>query len=943
MRAAGDTLKMQPETPKHAAGDDMSTKSPSVSTTEQQKGAYNPKEVEEKWTRHWFDNEVFSLDIHPDKPRFSCALPPPNITGNLHMGHALNGTLQDVLIRLKRMQGYNVLWQPGTDHAGISTQMVVERQLKKEGKNRRDLGREAFVERVWNWRNEYGNTIMQQYKRLGVSFNWDRLAFTMDESYVKAIYRAFVTLYKEGHIYRGNRVTNWCPRCLTSLSDLEVEHDDVHGHLYLIDYPLVDGSGEVTVATTRPETMFGDVAVAVHPEDERFKKFVGKTVKLPLTTKELPVIADTYVDREFGTGCLKITPAHDANDWEVGQRHNLPMPVVIDHEGKMVACEEVPKQFHGKDRFITRQGTVDELKESGLLRQIRDYDHGVGHCERCHTVIEPYLSDQWYCAMKELAQPAITAVEEGRVVFIPERYANTYLDWMRNIRDWNISRQLWWGHRIPVWTCNDCTFQDAFEAAPEKCPKCGSTRLEQDPDVLDTWFSSALWPFATLGWPDETRELKVFYPTTILSTAREIINLWVARMIFMSLRFLKTIPFKQVLIHPVIQTADGKRMSKSKGNAIDPIDMIDKYGTDANRFWFTSVGIKGDQDVRFREDRLEEYKRFANKLWNAGKFVLAQLEGYKPTAIDIDKLTLADRWILHRYNTVLRNVSIAFNNYDFHDAARELYNFTWDDFCDWYIEIAKIQMASQDGADSAGTAGAGTAGAGTGAGTAGATVAAGGQTRRVLHTIFEGLMRAMHPITPFITEELWSRLPKSPLFGELISIMFAPYPREDDRFFCEDAENEMSLVMKVIRAIRNIRQTFNVPASAETDATLQCLDENEKTTLEKTAGYIKRLARISNLSFTADGALPPRSAWDQVGSTKVIVPLGSVIDVEKTRDKLMQRKQAVEKDIQKTKQILGSADFRARAPKEKVESIENQLAELERQLGSIDGQLKMLE
>ncbi|HEY9785721.1 MAG TPA: valine--tRNA ligase [Candidatus Obscuribacterales bacterium] len=891
------------------------TKSPSA-TVEGQKGAYNPKEVESKWTQYWFEREVFDLDIIPDKPRFSCALPPPNITGSLHMGHALNGTLQDVLIRLKRMQGYNVLWQPGTDHAGISTQMVVERKLKKEGKSRRDLGREAFVEQVWKWRHEYGNTILEQYKRLGVSFNWDRLAFTMDEGYVKAIYRAFVTLYKEGFIYRGHRVTNWCPRCLTSLSDLEVEHQEVHGHLYLIKYPLVGESGGLTVATTRPESMLGDVAVAVNPEDERYKKFIGRTVKLPLTERELPVIADSYVDVEFGTGCLKITPAHDANDWEVGQRHNLPAPVVIDAEGKMLANEYVPKQFHGKDRFITRQGVVEELKQQELLVEIQDYVHGVGHCERCHTVIEPYLSDQWYLSMKELAEPAIKAVEEGRVVFIPERYASTYLDWMQNIRDWNISRQLWWGHRIPVWTCEECKHRDAFETAPEQCPQCGSKKLEQDPDVLDTWFSSALWPFATLGWPQETNELKVFYPTTILSTAREIINLWVARMIFTSLKFLKTIPFKHVLIHPVIQTPDGKRMSKSKGNAIDPLDMIDRYGADANRFWFTSVGIKGDQDVRFREDRLEEYKRFSNKLWNAGKFVLAQLEGYTPKGIEADKLTLADRWILHRYNVMLRNVNVAFNNYDFDDAAREIYDFTWDYFCDWYIEIAKIQLAQEGTAE---------------------------QTRRVLHVVFEGLMRAMHPITPFITEELWSKLPKSELFTQLDSIMFAPYPREDERFFCEEAENEMSLVMKIIRSIRNTRQTFNVPAGSEADVILHIGDAGEKAILEKMTDYIKRIARAGQLTFASDSSMPPRSAWEQVASSKVIVPLGALIDVEKTREKLQQRKQAVEKDVQKTKQILDSADFRKKAPPEKVQSIESQLAELEKQLNSIDAQLKMLE
>jgi valyl-tRNA synthetase len=877
-------------------------------------GAYNPKEIEAKWTKEWFDREVFDLDILPDRPVFSCALPPPNITGNLHMGHALNGTLQDVLIRLKRMQGYNVLWQPGTDHAGISTQIVVERKLKQEGIKRRDLGRQKFVEKVWEWRKEYGDTIMQQYRRLGVSFSWDRIAFTMDESYVKAIYRAFCTLYKEGHIYRGNRICNWCPRCLTSLSDLEVEHEDVKGHLYLIKYPLTDGSGALTVATTRPETLLGDVAVAVHPADDRYKEFVGKSVKLPLTDRRIPVIADNYVEREFGTGCLKITPAHDANDWEVGQRHNLSSPVVIDSEGKLCSNQYVPDRFHGKDRFAVRKEAVTELEELGLMVEIKDYEHGVGHCERCHTVIEPYLSDQWYLSMKELALPAIKVVEEERVQFVPERYAATYLDWMKNIRDWCISRQLWWGHRIPVWTCEN-KHVDAYETAPEKCSKCESKTLTQDEDVLDTWFSSALWPFATLGWPEETREFKVFYPTTILSTAREIINLWVARMIFMSLHFVKSIPFKEVLIHPVIQTPDGKRMSKSKQNAVDPLDMIDKYGADANRFWFASVGIKGDQDVRFKEDKLDEYKRFANKLWNAGKFVLSQLDGYAPKAIDPAELTLADKWILHRFNSMLKNVSHAYNEYDFHIATSEIYDFTWDHYCDWYIEIAKIQLAKPELKE---------------------------QTQRVLHNVFEGLMRAMHPTAPFITDELWSRTPKSELFDNFDSIMFAPYPRDDERFFNEQSDADMGLIMKVIRSIRNIKQTFNVPASLEVEVIVQAENADEKKLLEANSTYITRLAKAKSVDF-ATKTLPPRSAWDKCGTIKIAVPLGNAIDVDKTREKLNQQLAATQKEFAKQSQIVANPDFTAKAPPEKVKIITDQLAELTHKEESIKEQLKMLD
>lgn len=882
--------------------------------------AYNPAEVEAKWTKHWFDNDVFDLDINPDKPKYSIALPPPNITGNLHMGHALNGTIQDVLIRLKRMQGYNVLWQPGTDHAGISTQIVVERMLKKEGKNRRDLGREKFIERVWEWRNESGNTILSQYKRLGVSFNWDRLAFTMDADYVKAIYRAFVTLYKDGAIYRGNRICNWCPRCLTSLSDLEVEHEEEAGHLYLIKYPLVDGSGSLTVATTRPETMFGDVAVAVHPEDDRYKTFVGKNVRLPLTDREIPVIADSYVERDFGTGALKITPAHDANDWEVGQRHKLPQPAVIDAEGKLCANDFVPADLQGKDRFKVREMAVEQLGQQELLAEVQDYTHGVGHCERCHTVIEPYLSDQWYVSMKELVEPAIKAVEDDRIVFVPERYATTYLDWMRNIRDWNISRQLWWGHRIPIWTCEN-GHEDAFEEPPTECTKCGSKKLEQDPDVLDTWFSSALWPFATLGWPGENRVLKEFYPTTVLSTAREIINLWVSRMIFMSFKFMKTIPFKHVLIHPVVQTPDGKRMSKSKMNAIDPLDMIAKYGADANRFLFTSMGIKGDQDVRFREDRLDEYKKFSNKLWNTGRFVLAQLEGFRPSGIDITKLTLADSWILHRYNTMLAVINEAYNTYDFQIVAGELHTFIWDYFCDWYLEIAKIQLAQE---------------------TEGKT--SDGQTKKVLHTIFEGLMRALHPIMPFITEELWSQTPKNVMFEQLVSIMFAPYPHQDDRFLNPASEEKMGFLIRVIRTIRDMRQTFNVPASAEAEVIISVENSTELEWLEAGRGYIQRLSnKINPLNMGVSLKAPSKAAHKKVSSATIFIPLANLIDVEKTKEKLQQRIQPIEKEITKVKDNLERPGFKERAPKDKVEAMEQQLVDLHAQLDSVKAQLKILD
>jgi valyl-tRNA synthetase len=884
------------------------------------KTAYMPDVIEAKWTAYWFENGIFDLDVNGDRPRFSIALPPPNITGNLHMGHALNGTLQDVLIRLKRMQGYNVLWQPGTDHAGISTQLVVERNLKKKGIRRRDLGREAFVEEVWKWRKEYGDNIMSQYKRLGVSFAWDRVAFTMDAEYVKAIYRAFVTLFKDGHIYRGHRVSNWCPSCLTTVSDLEVQHEETRGSLYLIDYESTSGVGTLTIATTRPETLLADIAVAVHPEDERFFQYVGTKVRLPLTGRELPVIADSYVDREFGTGALKITPAHDVNDWDVAQRHNLAAPLVIGEEGKLLANEYVPSKYQGKDRFRVRDEIVGDLKEAGLLREVQAYTHSVGHCERCNAVIEPLLSDQWYIRMKDLAEPAIKCVEEDRLVFFPERYTATYIDWLNNVRDWCISRQLWWGHRIPVWTCEKCGHVDAYEEPPKSCEKCKHEKLEQDPDVLDTWFSSGLWPFATLGWPEVTREFKLFYPTTALCTAREIINLWVSRMIFLSLYLVKTIPFKHVLIHPVIQTPDGKRMSKSTGNAIDPIDMIAKYGADANRFWFTSIGIKGDQDVRFREDKLEEYKRFVNKLWNAGRFVIGQLDGPLATRLNPDSLTLADRWILHRFHTLLQRLQEAYNNYDYQIAAKELYEFVWDQFCDWYLEIAKIQREREDTEPDADDP----------------------QTRNVLYTVFEGLLRALHPVMPFVTEELWSQLPKSQYLSEMESIMFAPFPREDINLLDQDAEKEMDFFIRVVKSIRNIRQTYGIPKGSQIEVFFRSNSESELETLKNAQPYIERLTN-SGLKNSTQPPAESKTAGDAISETNISVPLESVIDVAKTREKLSARKQSIEKDLNKVHEILSNKDFASKAPPEKVDTIKQQRQDLEQQLENIDQQLKVLD
>jgi len=911
VEAAASKMPNNPDASQAASASSISSTSSSASGS-----AYSAKEVEAKWTAFWFANKLFDLNIKTGCANYySAALPPPNITGNLHMGHALNGTLQDVLFRYKRMQGFNVLWQPGTDHAGISTQMVVERDLKKQGISRLDLGREKFLEVTWQWRNQYGNAILNQYKRLGVSFSWDRLAFTMDESYVKAVIKVFVRLFNDGLIYRGRRVVNWCPRCLTSLSDLEVQHEEKKGHLYIINYPFPGKSDGLSVATTRPETMFADVAVAVHPEDNRYKKFIGEKVTLPLTDRLIPVIADSYVDREFGTGVLKITPAHDPNDFEVGQRHKLDMPLVIDETGKLLADPLVPKAYHGKDRFVVREQVVIDLAEKNFLIEAKEHNNAISLCERCQTVLEPRLSDQWYMSMKELVKPAIAAVEKKQVVFVPERYASTYLDWMNNIRDWCISRQLWWGQRIPIWTCTKCGAIAAYEEAPGACHKCKAKEIEQDPDVLDTWFSSGLWPFVTLGWPNKTIEMEKFYPTDILVTAREIINLWVSRMIFFSLKIVNQIPFKYVLIHPVIQTADGKRMSKSKGNVIDPLDMIEKYGADTNRFWFCSVGIKGDQDVRFREDKLEEYKRFVNKLWNAGRFVMSKISGHvsigtKPVK---EQLSLADRWILSTYNKLLTTLDNAYTSYDFQILASELYQFTWDYFCDWYLEISKIESSTE--------------------------------TNTVLCHIFEGLLRTLHPIMPFVTEELWDQLKSVSEMTEdrraLKSIMFASYPQADASFIDAEAEEKMYYLIRLIRSIRNIRQTYNVPHSVQLEV-IFAGNTQETKLIKGNIRYIENIARVKLIEKSSAAEMPTRCASDTTDQTTIYIPLADVIDVQKTKDKLVQRKQSLEKEWQKSKQILENNEFKAKAPPDKVNALEEQLQAAQTQISHIQDQIKVL-
>ncbi|HHY61018.1 MAG TPA: valine--tRNA ligase, partial [Clostridia bacterium] len=732
-----------------------------MSTKAELAKTYSPKEVEAKWYRYWEENGYFHQDVDPDREAFSIVMPPPNVTGSLHMGHALDNTLQDILTRWRRMQGYNTLWLPGTDHAGIATQVRVEEEIAKEGLSKYDLGREKFLERVWDWKHTYGNRITQQLRTLGASCDWQRERFTLDEGCSRAVREVFKRLYDKGLIYRGDYIINWCPKCQTTISDIEVEHHETQGHLWHIKYPLAGEDGYVVVATTRPETMLGDTAVAVHPEDERYRHFIGKTVILPLVNREIPVIADEYVDPEFGTGVVKITPSHDPNDFEVALRHNLPGLTVMDKQGRM---NENAGPYQGLDRYECRKKIVADLEAQGFLLKVEEHQHAVGQCYRCDTVIEPMVSKQWFVKMKPLAEPAMRAVEEGRIRFVPERFTKIYLGWLENIRDWCISRQLWWGHRIPVWYCRDCEAEICALQEPEVCPKCGSKHLEQDPDVLDTWFSSALWPFSTMGWPEQTEDLKKFYPTSVLVTGRDIIFFWVARMIFMGLEFMQDVPFREVFIHGLVLDAQGRKMSKSLGNGIDPMEVIEQYGADTLRFMLITGNTPGN-DLRFQYERLEGARNFCNKIWNASRFALMHLGDMEPGAPK-ERLELADRWILSRLNHTVRQVTNYLERYELGEAARELYDFIWSEFCDWYIELVKPRLYGKVTPESRATA------------------------QQVLWYTLSEILRLLHPFMPFISEEIWQHLPHRE--G---SLMLEKWPEYREELQDSAAEKQMSLIM----------------------------------------------------------------------------------------------------------------------------------------------------
>ncbi|MDK2931932.1 MAG: valyl-tRNA synthetase [Bacillota bacterium] len=848
---------------------------------------YNPLEMEEKIYEEWLRGGYFHQEVDPSRKPFCIVIPPPNVTGSLHIGHALDNTLQDILVRWHRMMGDNTVWIPGTDHAGIATQVKVEAALAKEGLSRHDLGREEFVRRVWQWKEKYGGTIRSQLQHLGASCDWERERFTMDEGLSRAVRQVFVRLYEKGLIYRGTYIINWCPRCHTSLSDLEVEHEESKGTLYYIKYPLVGEKGHITVATTRPETMLGDTAVAVNPRDPRYSHLVGRKVVLPIMGREIPIIADEHADPEFGTGAVKVTPAHDPNDFEIGLRHSLPAVKVIGEDGRMT---KEAGRYEGLDRYACREKVVEELASLGLLEKTEAHDHAVGHCQRCNTVVEPMISRQWFVRMRPLAEPAIKAVEDGRIRFVPERFAKVYLNWMENVHDWCISRQLWWGHRIPVWYCGGCGETIASTEGPTRCPKCGSGKLEQDPDVLDTWFSSALWPFSTMGWPEDTPELRHFYPTSVLVTAYDIIFFWVARMIFMGLEFMGEVPFHDVFIHGLVRASSGKKMSKSLGTGVDPLEVVDKYGADVLRFTLVTGNTPGN-DMRFREERLEASRNFANKLWNAARFVLMNLRDFDPAGVDQSDLDLlpADRWIRSRANRVAEKVHSHLREYEVGEAARTLYDFTWDEFCDWYIEISKARLYGGD-AQARTTA------------------------RYVLSETLGKVIRLLHPFMPFITEGIWQRLP-----GAEGSIMVSPWPAFDERLDDPDAEAEMATLMDVTRAIRNIRSEMNVPPQKKLDAIVVATGRTAEV-LRAGSDLMVRLAGLARLSVEDRlERKPEKAASAVVTGAEVYVPLAGIIDLDTEVRRLEKDLRAAEAALEAAERKLSNPDFVEKASEEVVE------------------------
>jgi len=905
--------------------------------------AYSHKDVEAKWYSRWMNLGAFA-PARGEGPSFSMVIPPPNVTGSLHMGHALNNTLQDILCRYKRMDGYRVLWVPGTDHAGIATQNVVERRLAAAGLTRAQIGRAEFIERVWEWKREAGDAILHQLKALGVSCDWKHERFTMDEGLSRAVREAFVRLWEDGLLYRAERLINWCPRCKTALADIEVVHEEIDGHIWTIRYPLADDpSKALSVATTRPETMLGDTAVAVHPDDSRYRDFIGKKIRLPITDRIVPVISDAYVDKEFGTGALKITPGHDFNDFDIGARFGLDKISIFDADAKIDGSAFLARgengdwveRYRGMDRLEARKQIVAELKEKGYLEKVEPHRHAIGHCYRCQTVIEPYLTPQWFVDIKPLAEPAMQVVRDGRIRIIPEGWTNSYFAWMENIKDWCVSRQIWWGHQIPAWYCVSCDAANVIEVgsgetilmkdaqpivarqAPERCAKCGGKSLVQDPDVLDTWFSSGLWPFSTLGWPDKTEDLKDYYPTSTLVTGFDILFFWVARMIMMGLKFMDDVPFRDVYIHALVRDEQGQKMSKSRGNVVDPLDIMSEYGTDAFRFTLAAMAAMG-RDIRLAEDRIAGYQNFVNKLWNAARFVLMNLgedgtvQRHVAAALSDAGLNFADRWIRSRLASTIAEARAAVESYRFNDYANILYQFTWHEFCDWYIEMSKLSLNGTLGDEPK-------------------------KSRQFLVELLEQILLLLHPLMPFVTEEIWQVLGE-----QRKSIMLEPYPRAEATWVDEDVASQMDFLMGTIRAIRNLRTEMNCPPGKEVKVVFHGPAE-DLSFLRAQEPYLRSLARVGATDYVTSGDRPKSAATAIVGSTELYLPLAQMINLNEERARLTKEIDKAKDELSRVQKKLSNTDFLNKAKEEVVQKEREKAGQYEEKIRTLNLSLERLE
>ena len=871
---------------------------------------YNPSEIEDKLYQKWLQNHYFHAEPNPDKKPFTIVMPPPNITGQLHMGHALDNTMQDILTRFKRMQGYEALWQPGTDHAAIATEVKVIESLKKQGLDKDQLGRDGFLEKCWDWRKEYGGKIINQLHKLGSSADWDRERFTMDEGCSDAVLEVFIKLYEKGYIYKGSRIINWCPVCQTSISDAEVEHQEQDGFFWHINYPIVGEEGRfVEIATTRPETLLGDTAVAVNPEDERYQDLIGKMLKLPLTDREIPVVADPYVDKEFGTGCVKITPAHDPNDFEVGKRHNLP-ELTIMHDDATI---DLPgSKYDGMERYEARKAMVEDLKEQGLLVKIVPHSHNVGTHDRCKTTVEPMIKQQWFVKMDEMAKPAIEALKSGELKFVPESFGKTYLHWLENIRDWCISRQLWWGHRIPAYYCEDCGEIVVSRQQPEKCPKCGCTHLKQDEDTLDTWFSSALWPFSTLGWPKQTRDLEYFYPTDVLVTGYDIIFFWVIRMVFSGIEQTGKTPFHTVLIHGLVRDSEGRKMSKSLGNGIDPLEVIDKYGADALRMTLITGNAPGN-DMRFYWERVEASRNFANKVWNASRFIMMNIEKAPDVAVSLDDLTMADRWILSKANTLAKDVTENLDKYELGIALQKVYDFVWEEFCDWYIEMVKPRLWAEEDTSKAAAI-------------------------WTLKTVLIQSLKLLHPYIPFITEEIFCNLQE-----EEESIMISSWPEYREEWSFKEEEQAVETIKEAVRAIRNVRTSMNVPPSKK--AKVFVVSENQELLqiFEHSRVFFATLGYASEVSLQADKTgIADDAVSAVIPQAAIYMPFAELVDISKEIERLTKEEERLAKELARVDGMLANERFVSKAPEAKIQEERDKREKYAQMMEQVQARLSQL-